>query len=122
MKGESKYYLQFEVKLHQIFKSEKMWNCLIEFLMEEAIDKFNLYNKREYKEEEKKVRYAEIAFGQLLPLANNMIEFGFDKDKAENICMKLMEQYNIQEESKEIILATIKMKFEEHNKDNKNDK
>ena len=99
-----------------------MWNCLIEFLMEEAIDKFNLYNKREYKEEEKKVRYAEIGFGQLLPLANNMIEFGFDKDKAENICMKLMEQYNIQEESKEIILATIKMKFEEHNKDNKNDK
>ena len=80
--------------------------------MEEAKEKFNKFNKNQYSEEEIKNRYGEIAFGQLLPFANNMIEFGFDKDKAENICLKLMEQYNIKDEFKELILTTIKTENE----------
>ena len=112
MEGEKKYYLQYEIKSHIIFKSEKTWNCLIQFLMEEAKEKFNKFNKNQYSEEEIKNRYGEIAFGQLLPFANNMIEFGFDKDKAENICLKLMEQYNIKDEFKELILTTIKTENE----------
>ena len=112
-----KIYLQAGIKKHAIFKSEEMWIKLINFLLDDAKEKFKKLNKIEFKEKDKNERYKDIALGQLLPFVNDMMEFGFNITKAEKICNKIMDEYELDQDSREVIISTMKTKNEECNTD-----
>ena len=58
-------------------------------------------------EEQNENKYNNIVFGQLVPIANNMIEFGLDKEKIKEIIQEKFESYRISEDLRKIILDII---------------
>ena len=110
MNDGKKIYLQAGLKKHTIFKSEEMWVKLINYLLDDAKEKFQKLNKIEFKEKDKNERYKDIALGQLLPFVNDMMEFGFNLTKAEKICNKIMDEYNLDKDSRDVIISTMKSK------------
>ena len=112
-----KIYIQAGIKKHEIFKSEKMWKELINYLLDDAKEKFAKLNKIEFNEKNKYDRFKDNVFGQLLPFVNDMMEFGFNIEKAEKICNEIMDDYKLDNDTREIIISTMKSKNEECNVD-----
>ena len=52
-------------------------------------------------------------FAQLVPITNNMIEFGLDVNIVEEIIVPIIKQYKISPELSEAVLATINIKKQE---------
>ena len=86
-----KIYLQKEIMNHKIFKNNKFWENLFNFEMNKEIQKItkiemkdNIYNKMSIDEIRKRDRnkYAKMAFGQIMTLASNMIDFGIKPEDA----------------------------------------
>ena len=94
-----------------------MWKELINYLLDDAKEKFAKLNKIEFNEKNKYDRFKDNVFGQLLPFVNDMMEFGFNIEKAEKICNEIMDDYKLDNDTREIIISTMKSKNEECNVD-----
>ena len=117
MKNNNKEYLQYAIMNNELFKSKQFWETFINYSIDKEIalsketDEKNGVNTDNDKENEEK--YSNIVFAQLVPITNNMIEFGLDVNIAEEIILPLIEKYKISPELSEAVLATINIKKQE---------
>ena len=114
VKNNQKYYLQKVIMNNELFKSKKFWETFANFSINKEIslskqtDKINGVKNQNSKENEEK--YSNIVFAQLVPMADNMIEFGLDINIVEEIIFPLIKQYKISPEFEEVVRSTINMK------------
>lgn len=113
VEGKEKIYIYKYTKSHNIYQSEEMWRNSIEYFINKEKEKYNdiINNKRN---KGTKNAFNEMIFSQLMTILNNMLEFGFNIYKSEEIIIENMNKYNINENLKNIIITIIE------NKKNKN--
>ena len=97
-----KKYLQKIIQENKIFKSKKFWDELLDYVINKEIFeslRFEHANikgneiKKNRKEYEDKM--SNIAFAQIIPYADNMIEFGMDKKTIQEIIFPKMTIYKM---------------------------
>ena len=111
----AKKYLQKIIQDNEIFKSKKFWEEFLEFSINKEIVtcvnndvKTGNILKENRKEAEDKM--SNIAFSQILPYADNMIEFGMDKEIIMEVVFPKMEQYKMSNELIESIKSIVNSK------------
>ena len=114
IKNDKKQYLQSALMNNEFFKSKKFWETYTNYLIEREIslskhtDELNgIFNENDKENEEK---YSNIAFAQLIPIIDNMIEFELDINIVEEIILPLIKQYKIGPELAEAIVTPINNK------------
>ena len=116
-KNNNKVYLQNAIMNNEFFKSKKFWETYVNYSIDKEIalskqtDEKNGINTENNKENEEK--YSNIVFAQLLPITNNMIEFGLDVNIVEEIIVPIIKQYKISPELSEVVMTTINIKKQE---------
>ena len=117
IQNNKKVYLQNAIMNNDLFKGEKFWDTFINYVINKEIalsketdEKIGVTNENNKENEEK---YSNIAFAQLVPMINNMIEFELDINIIEEIVMPLIEKYKISPELSEVIFAPINEKKKE---------
>ena len=119
-KNNQKEYLQKEIMNNDLFKTKKFWETFVNYSINKEIelskktDELNGVNKINDKENEEK--YSNIVFAQLVPMTDNMIEFGLDINIVEEIILPLIKQYKISEEFSEVVISVINIKKQEAGK------
>ena len=109
IENENKNYLFKSIKSHPIFNSKEMWKSCVTYYIEKEVDKYNqLKNNLTIKKNDNAIN--ELIFAQLISYTNNMIDFDFDVNIIENIIMDNINKYNLNENSKTILLNIIKNK------------
>ena len=100
---DGKKFLQKSIQDNEIFKSKKFWEEFLEFSINKEIVacvnndvKTGNILKENRKEAEDKM--SNIAFSQILPYADNMIEFGLDKDTIMEVVSPKMKQFKMSDE------------------------
>ena len=114
-RDKSKIYLHSKIKNNPLFKSKLFWDDFILYSIQIGIsDSVNItINNTSYSSEViEPVNYDNIVFGQLIPLTDNMIEFGLDKNVIQELILPKIQYYNLSEESKNLILDFLKSKKE----------
>ena len=111
----SKKYLQKMIQDNKIFKSKKFWQDFLDFsISKEIINSINNDAKRgsNFKENRKESddKKSNIAFAQILPFADNMFEFGVDKETIKEIIFPKISLYKINNESIETIKSLLDKK------------
>ena len=114
-KDNEKKYLQKMIQDNKIFKSKKFWEEFLEFsINKEIVTCVNndVKNGNILKENRKEAedKMSNIAFAQILPYADNMIEFGLDKEIIREVVFPKMTQYKMSNELIESIKAIINSK------------
>ena len=103
-----KIYLQEKIKKDKLFTNYKFWKNYLEFSIEKEIIQ-NVKTETENgtlikgNQEESDAIYTNIVFAQLVPIADNMIEFGLDRKKIKEIIKPIIKHYNMDEQSINII-------------------
>ena len=119
-KNNQKEYLQKEIMNNDLFKTKKFWETFVNYSINKEIelskktDELNGVNMINDKENEEK--YSNIVFAQLVPMTDNMIEFGLDINIVEEIILPLIKQYKISEEFSEVVISVINIKKQEAGK------
>ena len=115
--NDKKIYLQEAIQNHEIFKKKEFWENLFAFFMNNEIIKFRKSTDFNDLIEEGKNNYNKLAFGQIMTLCNNMLEFGIDKNEIYEIIEPKIKYYNLDENS----ISGIKcvLGFDEENEKNK---
>ena len=113
---DKKIYLQEAIKSHEIFKKKEFWENLFNFFMNKEILKLRKSIDLNEIIEEGKNNYSKLAFGQIMTICNNMIEFGLNKDEIYEIIEPKIKYYNLDENSIEGIKCVLG--FNEGNIDN----
>ncbi len=94
---EEKIYIQEDIKEHEIFKDNKFWENLFNFFMNKEIQKLRKsFDLNEEKSDEKS-HYNKLAFGQIMTICNNMLEFGYNKDDIYKFIEPKIKYYNLDE-------------------------
>ena len=114
IKNNQKEYLQKAIMNNELFKSKQFWQTYANYSITKEITmskKTDLMNGVQYENnKEKEEKYSNIVFAQLVPMADNMIEFGLDINIVEEIIFPFIKQYKISPEFEEIVRTTINMK------------
>ena len=114
-KDNEKKYLQKIIQDNKIFKSKKFWEEFLEFSINKEIvtcvnndvKNGNILKENKREAEDK---MSNIAFAQILPYADNMIEFGLDKEIIKEVVFPKMNKYKMSNELIESIKAIINSK------------
>ena len=113
--NNGKKYLQKIIQDNNIFKSKKFWVEFLEYSINKEIVtsvnndvKTGNILKENRKEAEDKMR--NIAFSQILPYADNMIEFGMNKEIIMEVVFPKMIQYKMSNELIESIKSIVNSK------------
>ena len=94
---EEKIYIQEDIKEHEIFKDNQFWENLFNFFMNKEIQKLRKsFDLNEEKSDEKS-HYNKLAFGQIMTICNNMLEFGYNKDDIYKFIEPKIKYYNLDE-------------------------
>lgn len=98
-----KKYLQKIIHDNKIFKSKKLWDELLDYVINKEIFRTLSYenkngstikeNRKEYED-----KMSNIAFSQIIPYTDNMIEFGMDKKTIEEVIFPKMTIYKMSNE------------------------
>ena len=96
---DKKIYLQEAIQGHDLFQDKEFWDNLFSFFMEKEIQKLRKsVDKNDIKNEEDN-NYKKLAFGQIMTICNNMIDFGHNKDEIFKIIEPKIKYYNLDENS-----------------------
>lgn len=98
-----KKYLQKIIQDNKIFKSKKFWDELLDYVINKEIlatIRFEHTNGNEIKENRKEYedKMSNIAFSQILPYTDNMIEFGMDKKTIQEVIFPKMTIFKMNDE------------------------
>ena len=128
MIDNKKEYLQNRIMNNELFKTKKFWETFIKYSIDKEIA---LSKKNDEKngvlvenEKENEEKYSNIVFAQLVPINDNMIEFGLDINIVEEIILPIIKEYKISPELAEVITSVInskKLEFKVNNKQMKNE-
>jgi len=112
---DGKRYLQKIIQDNKIFKSKKFWEEFLDFSIHKEIvscvnnDVKNGNILKENKEESDDKK-SNIAFSQILPYTDNMIEFGLDKEIIKEVVFPKMAEYKMSNELIESIKSILNNK------------
>ena len=113
-RNNKKEYLQNILMNNEYFKTKKFWEAFIRYSIDKEIasskksDEINGITNQDEKETEE--NYSNIVFAQLVPLNDNMIDFGIDTNIIEEIISPIIKQYKISQELAEVIYSVINNK------------
>ena len=105
IKEGKKEYLQKEIMNNDIFKTKNFWETYINFSIMKEISISPIDDNSE--DEDIETRYGNIVFSQLVPITNNMIDFGLDLNIVESIILPIIERYHINKELAATVFAVI---------------
>ena len=117
--NDKKIYLQEDVKNHDIFKNINFWEKLFNFFIEKETQKYkntkdiNEINENNI-EDNNNNNYSKIAYGQIMTICNNMIEFGLNKNDIYKVIEPKIKYYKLDED----LINNIKCVLEFDNKNN----
>ena len=124
VRNNKKEYLQNILMNNEYFKTKKFWENFIRYSIDKEIisskksDEINGVINQDEKETEE--NYSNIVFAQLVPLNDNMIDFGVDVNIIEEIISPIIKQYKINQELAEVIYSVINNKKLELQNNNNN--
>ena len=110
-RNNKKDYLQNVLMNNEMFKTKKFWESFVKYSIDKEIaiskknDEFNGEDKKEVE-----ANNINIVFTQLLPLIDNMVEFGIDTNIVEEIISPIIKQYKISQEFSEVLYSEINTK------------
>ena len=116
--NDKKIYLQEDVKNHDIFKNINFWEKLFNFFIEKETQKYQ--NSKDINEinenniEDNNNNYSKIAYGQIMTICNNMIEFGLNKNDIYKVIEPKIKYYKLDED----LINNIKCVLEFDNQNN----
>jgi len=113
--NKKKIFLQSKIKNNPLFKSKLFWDDFIIYSIQIGISESvnaTITNTPYSSATTELINYDNIAFGQLIPLTDNMIEFGLEKEIIKELINPKMQYYNLSEESKNVILGILQSKKE----------
>ena len=109
--NSKKKYLQELIQGHPLLKEKQFWDKFVnisiasEILDSQKIDlKYNGHKMEELK------KYNNIVFAQLVPIADNMLEFGVTVDTIKEIIQPVIDYYSISKENAEMIFGLLEGK------------
>ena len=113
IKNGEKMYLQKAIKDHPLFKKKVFWeNYIIDMIEEEIMgmndDEKPLNQKLSDKIEKSKIN--EIIFSKLVPISSYMNDYEVKEETILNIANNILDKYQVNEETKKMILSIIKKK------------
>ena len=117
--NDKKIYLQEDVKNHDIFKNINFWEKLFNFFIEKETQKYknskdiNEINENNI-EDNNNNNYSKIAYGQIMTICNNMIEFGLNKNDIYKVIEPKIKYYKLDED----LINNIKCVLEFDNQNN----
>ena len=122
IKKGKKEYLQKEIMDNDIFKTKKFWETYVNYSIVKELTNCQIGDN--VKDQDIEERYSNIVFSQLVPITNNMIDFGLDINDVEKIINPLVQKYNIKKELAESVSSIIDdIKNNKNNiNENENDK
>ena len=113
IKDEQKYFLQQAINGHELYKKEEFWKNYMEDTINSEIYTFEEETKKEsikYKKDVKEKKIKEIISSKLIPFSSYMSGFGAPKEMILNIINPIIDKYNLDEDSKMILLSLIEQK------------
>ena len=114
LKNNNKEYLQNSIMNNEFFKTKQFWETFVNYSIEKELaqnkESKNGLNENSKESEDNYSNIGNIVFSQLLPLTDNMVDFGLDLNIIEEIVVPLIKQYKISPELSETVLSMIKMK------------
>ena len=119
IKEGKKEYLQKEIMKNDIFKTKNFWETYVNFSIMKEISICPIGDN--YEDEDIKDRYSNIVFSQIVPITNNMIDFGLDINIVESIIQPIIERYNISKELAGTVISVINEEKNKVNDKNKNE-
>ena len=110
--NQNKIYLQNVIQKNPIFKNINFWKKFIQNSINNEINESVRKDKKNGtlmidNQKENTNKYNNIVFSQLISLANNMIEFGLDKENIKSLILENCESYRINENSRKIVMDLI---------------
>ena len=109
-KGEKKYLFE-SIMNNKWLTSNEFWYGVIEKMIQKEFERNEKDNKdiiSHESEEDKKKRISNIAFSQVLPYTNNMLDFKMDKNVILEVISKFVKEYNIEKDLEEAIVNNVK--------------
>ena len=109
LKNDKRVYLQNDLN-EEIFNSEEFWKKVIKSNIEDEIEQCKKNEKQVGKIENEnsiRARRNSISFAQLVPQISGMLGFGLSREKVKQIVLPFIEEFNINEKNKNIILKVI---------------
>ena len=109
-KGEKKYLFE-SIMNNKWLTSNEFWYGVIEKMIQMEFERSEKDNKEiisHESEEDKKKRISNIAFSQVLPYTNNMLDFKMDKNVILEVISKFVKEYNIEKDLEEAIVNNVK--------------
>ena len=119
IKEGKKEYLQKEIMNNNIFKTKNFWETYANFSIMKEISVCPVGDNVE--DEDIQTKYSNIVFTQLVPITNNMLDFGLEINIIENIILTLIEKYNINKDLAGTIIDIINEKKNEIEQKNINE-
>ena len=117
LKNNQKEYLQKVIMNNELFKTKKFWETFVNYSITKEI---SLSKKTDMEngiiindEKEKEEKESNIVFAQLVPITDNMIEFGLNINIVEEIILPLIKKYKISPEFSEVVISAINNKKQE---------
>ena len=107
VKNGKKYYFQHGLKNEKIFHSVEFWIKLLQHNIKEETEKLITKSIKKYTEKEAKEKESEICLMQLLPYITGFNGFEIGKDKINEIANFFINEYQLKDEDKKIILNSI---------------
>ena len=109
IKNREKYYFKENLKGNEIFRSMEFWNNYTIMQIEEDFKKSENDSNSKYEEIYKK-KINDILMAKILPVAVTMKKFGIDNDTIYKNFGVLMDKYQMDEKSKQLLLSLINQK------------
>ena len=113
-KEGEKFYLQYHIKEHPLFKKHEFWeNHILENINQEIkkLEKDEKNGKIVLSKDAKKKKINEIIITKLIPIQSYMAEFGVSKEMILNIINPIMNEYNIDESKRTMVITMIEQNY-----------
>ena len=123
--SKTKEYLQMKIINNKLLKTLKFWEDLFKFEMDMEIEKLVTSNSLDYTDskmdfeqirEINRKKYGKLAFGLIMTLANNMIDFGISPKDAYEVIKPKIKYYDLDNATIEAIKTLLKINNEEEDK------
>ena len=117
IKDGVKEYLQKEIMNNELFKSQKFWEMFANYSITKEVLNCKISDNAEDHDIEES--YSNIVFAQLIPMTDNMIDFGLDINVVESIILQKKKKYKFNPELQETVASIInskKIELQEKNK------
>ena len=117
IKDGVKECLQKEIMNNELFKSQKFWEMFANYSITKEVLNCKISDNAEDHDIEES--YSNIVFAQLIPMTDNMIDFGLDINVVESIILPFTKKYKFNPELQETVASIInskKIELQEKNK------